>query len=113
MSELLLAAVVFSVPMAIWAYFTYKIIKLVVTVLLVKQGMTEKKVSELIDGPENSEREVTVRVGKAKDENTPDDLSPKGLANLRDLQNPLKAVDDMMNKSIQKAHSPDLDGEEV
>ena len=105
MTELLIIAVVIGLAMTGWAYFTYLIVKLIVVMKLTEAGYNSKRVLAMVDGKTPRRGGTAVPVTR-EEEGTPDDLSADALKNLRRLQDdPIGAVDQMINDGIDAANS--------
>lgn len=88
-----------------WAYFTYRIVKLIIVMKLTEAGYNSKRVLAMTDGPIPRKTGFPVPVTR-EHERTPDDLTSEGLANLRKMQDdPLGTVDKMINDEVHAANT--------
>lgn len=103
MTDIVLAVALFGLSICGWAFFTYKIVKLVVVMKLTDAGYDAKKV--LLSGNRKNPTKIVINddEGSARHERMPDDLTEKGLENLRRvIDGDLGAVDEQMNEDIDK-----------
>lgn len=106
MTDILLIVVIIGLSMTGWAYFTYRIVKVVALMRMTSDGQDVKRLLRLLDGktPINPMK-GSGKPATQQEDRTPDDIGEEGMKILRKLQDPLKAVDDEMEQSIKDVQS--------